>query len=128
MKLDTPEMRLTYRKGSRRVEKAIVSGNGPGGRVEVRLQGGADFQMHGIGYGHPRYGHGAWRGALDLQAERFDTAGTDVTIPANAHIQSLVSAELHLPDGRTETGRGVLEQLLIGAHAPSGFTGLFDPA
>jgi len=131
-KLDAHEARLTYRKGSRRVDHAILSGEvpggGSGGRVEVRLSGGADFHMHGIGYGHPRYGHGAWRGALDVQAERFDYAGADMTVAGNAHIQSLVSAELYLPDGSIHAGRGVLEQLFIGAHAPSGFRDIFDLA
>jgi len=128
VKLSAPEARLIYRKGSRRVEQAILSGNGPDGRVEVRLLGGADFHMHGIGYSHPKYAHGAWRGALDVQAERFDAAGADATMAGNAHVQSLVSAELHLPDGSIHAGRGVLEQLFIGPHKPSGFTDLFDPA
>ncbi|MBS3961418.1 MAG: hypothetical protein KGZ61_06255 [Sandarakinorhabdus sp.] len=128
VKLAAPEMQLTYRKGGRRIGQMTLSGNGPGGRVEVRLSGGMDFHMHGVGYGHPRYGHGVWRGDIDVQTERFDSAGADVTIPGNAHVQSLVSAELRLPDGSVHAGQGVVEQLFIGPHAPSGFRDLFDPA
>ncbi len=127
-KLAAPAAQLSYRKGSRRVSEAVLSGNGPGGRVEARLVGGANFHMHGIGYGHPSFGHGAWRGDLDVKAEHFDSAGADVASPGNAHIQSLVTAELRLADGSVHAGRGVLEQLFIGPHAPSGFRDIFDPA
>ena len=37
-------------------------------------------------------------------------------------------ATLTGPNGLTRKGHGVLEQLIIGAHAPSGFTGLLDGA
>jgi hypothetical protein len=39
-----------------------------------------------------------------------------------------VRAQLTLGDGRREAGRGVLEQMIVGPHAPSGFAGLFDLA
>ena len=32
------------------------------------------------------------------------------------------------PDGRVRRGKGVLEQLVLGPHAPSGFTGVLAPA
>ena len=73
-------------------------------------------------------------GRAGLQYLRIDPlkvdAGkvADAASPANAHIQALVSAELKLPDGRILHGRGVLEQLFIGPHAPSGFRELFDLA
>lgn len=127
-RLGAPSFRFTYRPGSRRVATAVLEGLLPDGPVEVHLTPGADFHMHGIGYGHPRFGHGAWRGELDVQAERFDAAGADAGVPQNAHIQALVAAELRLPDGSRHAGRGVLEQLFLGPHAPSGFTGIFDLA
>ena len=33
-----------------------------------------------------------------------------------------------LPDGSTRKGCGILEQLVIGPHAPSGFKDILDPA
>lgn len=127
-KLAAPSMALEYRPGSRRIAAATLSAAAPGGRLEVRLAPEADFQMHGIGYGHPKYAHGSWRGPLDVAAEAFDAGNADLTVPLNAHIQALVSAELHLPGGEVHQGRGVLEQLFIGPHAPSGFRELFDLA
>ena len=43
------------------------------------------------------------------------------------HIQALVTAEL-TDGGTTHRGLGVLEQLFVGPHAPTGLSGLMDPA
>lgn len=127
-KLGRPDCSFDYRKGSRRVSGAVLRGQGPDGPVEIRLHPEADFQMHGIGYGHPKFAHGVWRSELDVQTERFDSGGADVANPANAHIQALVRATLKLANGSLHEGRGVLEQMFIGPHAPSGFSDLFDHA
>ncbi len=127
-KLGSPRAELGYRPGTRRAGTAVLHGLLPEGPVEVELAIGAEFQMHGIGYGHPKFAHGLWRGDLDVQGERTDLSAVDPAIPLNAHIQALVSAQLRLPGGAVHEGRGVLEQLFIGPHAPSGFKGIFDLA
>lgn len=127
-KLGAPAYEFDYRKGSRRVSRAVLKGQLPQGAVEITLEPEADFQMHGIGYGHPKYAHGVWRSELDVQAERFDSGNADLTSPQNAHIQALVKATLKLPDGSVHMGRGVLEQMFFGPHAPSGFREMFDLA
>lgn len=127
-KLGAPTYEFDYRKGSRRVARATFRGQLAAGPVEVALVPEEDFHMHGIGYGHPKFAHGNWRGELDVQAERFDAAGADAASPLNAHVQALVRATLTLPDGSRHEGRGVLEQMFIGPHAPSGFREIFDLA
>ncbi len=47
--------------------------------------------------------------------------------PGNIHIQSLVRATLEA-ESETIEGVGVLEQLVIGPHEPSGFREILDPA
>jgi hypothetical protein len=44
------------------------------------------------------------------------------------HVQAFSHATLKGPNGLVREGRGVLEQLVIGAHQPSGFKGLQDMA
>jgi hypothetical protein len=44
------------------------------------------------------------------------------------HVQAFSTARLTGPNGLERVGCGVLEQLIIGAHAPSGFKSLLDPA
>jgi len=43
-------------------------------------------------------------------------------------VQAFSHATLKGPNGLIREGHGVLEQLVIGAHKPSGFTGLLDMA
>ncbi len=127
--LEGPDFVLDWEPGTRTARAASIAGRLPGGatvRVELAVCG--RFFMHGLGYGHPRFGHGLWRGMLDVKAERFDTTAADLASPANAHVQALVRARLVWPDGAVEEGSGVLEQLVIGPHAPSGFRELFDLA
>ena len=81
------------------------------------------FQMKGICYMHPKWGHGFWQGELVTGHETFDPAALDMSQPANFHTQQVVRVR----DGSRE-GLGVLEQVVLGPYAPAGFTGMTDGA
>lgn len=81
------------------------------------------FQMKGIGYQHPTWGHGGWHGELAIGGETYEPDELDLLAPDNLHVQQVVTAS----DGE-RTGIGVLEQIAIGPYAPAGFTDLFDGA
>ena len=49
-------------------------------------------------------------------------------LPPHLHIQAFVTAKMTKPDGSTREGCGILEQLIAGPHAPSGFKDVLDPA
>ncbi len=87
------------------------------------------FQMKGIGYGHPIWRHGAYHGEARVMA-REDILPDELpwSDPANLHIQALSRAELTDEDGVRHDGLGVVEQLFLGPHAPSGFTDILDGA
>ncbi|HRE01766.1 MAG TPA: hypothetical protein PLV68_10735, partial [Ilumatobacteraceae bacterium] len=93
----------------------------------VRLQPTYNFQMSGLGYGHPRWTHGAWLGEAVVGGERITLPITDPLTRESVHVQSLCQATCTAPDGTVSTGTGILEQLCIGPH-PSGLTGILDPA
>ena len=78
--------------------------------------------MKGVGYGHPEWGHGKNHGEVAAGYDEYQIA--EVT-PDNVHIQAFCHARMITKDGVKE-GRGVLEQLIIGPHATSGFTDLMD--
>lgn len=124
VKLASPAASLSFKPGTRHATSAILEGGG----IRVDLAVGSTFFMHGIGYGHLTRAHGTFHGEHSVHTESHDVTSLDEGILANNHIQALVSASLTWPDGTTRQGRGVLEQLIIGPHAPSGFTGLFDLA
>jgi hypothetical protein len=44
----------------------------------------------------------------------------------NLHTQTLSSVSCTLSDGSVHEGIGILETLVLGAHEPSGFTGMSD--
>ena len=79
--------------------------------------------MSGIGYLHPEWGHGSWHGELAETRDSIDLASVDPTDPTMVHIQQVCRAT-----SRERSGVGVFEQLVIGPHVPSGFSGLTDGA
>lgn len=119
---------VSYRSGSRRVDELSVTfSEGPAKGLKASIKTGRHFYMSGIGYMHPEWGHGHHKGAL---ATHYDTyqADTDDNDFGLIHIQALSEITIIAPDGKAETGHNVVEQLLLGPHAPSGFSDLFDLA
>jgi hypothetical protein len=115
---------LTLRSGTRHIEQARIVFE-PEGQTSLTLdlQPMVHFYMAGLGYGHPQWGHGFYVGEDVVSGEVWDLATLDPTIPMHFHVQSLVRVR-----AGTENGIGVLEQLIIGPHQPTGLSGLFDPA
>jgi hypothetical protein len=81
------------------------------------------FQMVGVGYLHPEWGHGTYQGDEATGASEWRLDELDPLAFPNLHVQQLCRAER---GGRS--GVGVLEQLVFGPHRPSGFTSLLDGA
>ena len=83
--------------------------------------------MCGIGYGHPEWGHGVWKGEEAVGGSRWTLPVDDPTAPHHVHVQTLSRARSTGPRG-THEGLGILEAYVIGEHTPTGLTGIFDPA
>ena len=79
--------------------------------------------MKGIGYMHPEWGHGKWKGELAIGGESWKCADVDDNALENVHIQQVVMAT-----SGSEKGIGVLEQIHLGPHARYGFKGALGPA
>jgi len=124
----TVDWRIVWRPGTRwatTFEYDLLHWDG--GVSTVALTPRYEFQMRGIGYGHPTFRHGAWQGEMVVSGERLALPVDDPCDLANLHIQAIVDATLTRPDGEVEHGIGILEQMCIGAH-PSGLSGIADPA
>jgi hypothetical protein len=91
--------------------------------MTIALQPILTFQMRGLGYLDPEWGHGMWKGESALDRVTWTLADLDPMDPRHIHVQQLVRARL----GDRE-GLGVLETLVLGPHGPSGFTSILDPA
>ncbi len=90
----------------------------------IRLEPLFNFQMLGVGYGHPEWSHGVWKGEHEVGGDRWDLP-VDPVPPQHHHIQAIVRATTWGGLGEHE-GVGILEQYAIGRHTPTGLEGLFD--
>ena len=84
------------------------------------------FQMLGLGYLHPEWGHGFWKGDLAVGGERFPVPVPDPMLMHHLHTQTLSNVTMTMSTGETHKGIGILETLVLGAHSPHGFTGMSD--
>jgi hypothetical protein len=98
------------------------------GEREITYEPQYEFYMLGLGYGHPKWGHGAHHGELAVEREDFKLADMDPRLPHHLHVQALCKVTYRGGNAFHQEGRGVLEQLVIGPHAPSGFTQMLDYA
>ena len=78
-------------------------------------------ECHGIGYWHPHWGHGSNHGQLETGRESIRLDEFEPTDFSSIHLQNLVIAKMG--DRR---GVGVVEQIALGPHRPSGLTGFLD--
>jgi hypothetical protein len=104
-----------------------------GGTLSLALRGAPEqvtfeplgrFQMRGLGYTSPEWGHGMHHGPLRIEREDIVLADCDPLAPENLHVQ--VPVLVTGSDG--SEGIGVFEQLIIGPFAPLGLDEFLDGA
>ncbi|MGX1197806.1 hypothetical protein [Parvibaculum sp. MBR-TMA-1.3b-4.2] len=123
-RMATAKHRVSYVPGTRLAKSAEIDlVDLEGGTRTISLEPILKFQMKGLGYTHPEWGQGMWKGELATGHESFDPKQLDPLALENLHVQQVVRAS----DG-TREGMGVLEQICIGPYAPAGFTDFFDGA
>lgn len=121
--------KLTFKSGTRHAKETEVwMKDEAGAETLIDLSIERNFYMAGMGYTHPDWGHGHFKGELAVGYEAWDLAKEDENAFDRLHVQALATAVMTLPDGSSLTGRGIVEQLIIGPHAPSGFTEMLDMA
>jgi len=115
---------LEFQSGTRFARRAeIVLRRDGGDELRIELTPLYNFYMVGLGYQHPVWGHGMRVGDDVADGESWALADVDPSVPLHLHVQAVCDARLG-----ERRGIGVLEQLIIGPHAPSGFTELLDMA
>lgn len=115
---------IVWQPGTRRAQRATLTLRPHRGEPYViTLEPLLTFQMLGLGYLDPEWGHGMWKGELAVDAREWTLADLDPMDPRHLHVQQLCRARC----GERE-GLAVFEQLVLGPHAPSGFTSVLDPA
>ena len=122
------KFKIEWLHGTRRASAARLDVRDPSGRDHVvTWEPLATFQMKGIGYLNPDWGHGVWKGDLVVEREAFRPDALDPLEFPNLHVQAIAKAR-HEGGGVSSDGIGILEQLVFGPHTPSGFAGINDGA
>ena len=128
MHLVDDQFHINWSPGTRHAASARLTGKDTSGRDHlVTWEPLATFHMKGIGYGHPEWTHGGWKGDLVSTREDFRLDELDPVALPHLHIQAIAKVR-HEGGGAASNGIGILEQLVIGLHTPSGFAGLNDGA
>jgi hypothetical protein len=122
-RIEEARHRVRWAPGLRRSQGATLTLNRDARPETVQLEPLLTFRMRGAGYMHPKWAHGRWHDELAVGAEQHRVEELDTLDPTCVHVQQVVRATWG-----ERTGLGVLEQLVIGPHAPSGFRDLFDGA
>jgi hypothetical protein len=123
IEVEHADMAVVLQEGTRHAKTATLTvplPNQPDVRIEFTPV--QTFLMRGIGYTHPKWGHGRLHG--DLAFEREDIGLKDLNLASleNLHIQALSKLKLR-QDGRPDQdGMGVFEQLCFGPYPPLGLT------
>lgn len=113
-----PQYKIRWRSGTRRMEDATFTFNYPDGRTEeFTYEPLLDFQMKGIGYTHPEWAHGRWHGEYKEGSDGWRAADLNLLDVTNFHCQQVCRVR-----SGEQVGIGVLEQLVIGPHSPTGLT------
>ena len=120
----------SYVDGTRRIASIALEMTDATGQVlQAQIEATGFFYMNGLGYTHPEWSHGRHHEKLEVAFDEIDLASAEDKLRSgvihNLYVQALSQVTLKA-GGRTHQGRGVIEQLFVGAHAPSGFREMFD--
>lgn len=109
-----------FREGTRYIEGGdIVLTHGDGRTTEVEV--GPPLLRAwptAIGYMHPEWGHGMWKGELAVGHERWRLDEVDPTKVRHQLVHGVAPVRM---DGGS--GVGIIEQTYLGPYAPYGFVG-----
>jgi hypothetical protein len=116
-------MAVTLQAGTRHARSAVLSVPMPAGPgLEIAIDPIQTFRMRGIGYTHPKWGHGRLHGELAVEREDIVLAGINPNALENLHIQALSTVTLRQEGRPDQSGLGVFEQLAFGPYPPLGLT------
>jgi hypothetical protein len=113
---------VRWERGTRRAEGAefeLVARSGE--TYAFSLEPLNRFQMLALGYQHPEWGHGHWKGEEIIGGERWKLDDIDPLELKHIHVHQICRARMG-----DRVGIGTLETIALGRHDRSGLTGILD--
>jgi hypothetical protein len=118
------EMVSALQAGTRWPKDGVLVIKGPDGPETLRFEPLGRFQMRGLGYTSPKWGHGLYHGPLSIEREDIGLSQCDPASLDNFHVQ--LPCRIH--SDRHGEGFGVFEQLILGPYHPLGLREFLDVA
>lgn len=110
--------------GSRCPSAARIEMIAPGGEtLSLELEPMLRFYLLGLGYTHPEWGHGFWKGEELIERESWSLDDIDLLDYKHVHVHNICRVRMG-----ERRGVATLETLVFGRHDPSGFKELLDGA
>lgn len=120
---------LVFKSGTRHAKSVVIDLTFDDlGSMKIELEPQYNFYMAGLGYLNPEWGHAHYKGDMAVGYESFELNAVDEKIPLHWHIQAFCKALMTIRGEDEKKGVGILEQLIIGPHEPSGFKDIMDMA
>jgi hypothetical protein len=115
-------MQSSLQPGTRWPEFGTLTLDRPKGAETLKFEVLGRFQMRGIGYTSPIWGHGLYHGPLAVERENFELAQCDPARMDRHHVQMPCRV---ISDNWGE-GIGAFEQLIVGPYEPFGLKDFTD--
>jgi hypothetical protein len=116
--------RIKWRTGTRLAESAEIELVTREGKTHsITLEPMIRFQLLGIGYQHPEWGHAFWKGEEVIGGESWNLDELDLLDYKHIHTHQVCRARMG-----DRIGIGTLETIVFGRHDPSGFKSVLDGA
>ena len=120
---------VVLKSGTRHAQSAVIDMNfDDRNELQIILEPQFNFYMTGLGYRNPEWGHGLFKGEHITGYDSFNLNTLKEPDLSYLHVQAFCKALIKEGNGREQVGAGVLEQLILGPHKPSGFKHLLDVA
>jgi hypothetical protein len=120
----TARHRIKWVTGTRLAESAEIELVSREGETHcISLEPMIRFHMLAIGYQHPEWGRGFWKGEEVIGGESWRLDEIDLLDYKHIHVHQICRARMG-----DRTGVGTLETVTFGRHTPSGFKTILDGA
>jgi hypothetical protein len=120
-------LEVEFVPGSRFPARGTVTAqDDAGGAYRIEIAPGPRFYLSGIGYMNPDWSHGLNKGALAIGYDEIASVSAVQHGSRSEHPQAFAKLAMTLPDGKVLQGKGCFESIVLGSHAPSGLSSMFD--
>jgi len=115
---------LAFHAGTRWVKRAVFHWKErDGAERALEVETLRRFNMNGLGYAHPKWGHGVWQGEAKVESESWKESELAPGNPFHQHLHHVAALKLG-----AKRGAGTLEQILFGPLSRYGFESFLDGA